>query len=496
MVDIPLEIWFNIAHFIPAQDLLRLMSLNRVFFYVAMDIRYKGVTIPTKTGTESKQLLTRLSDPFVSSRVRHLSLVLYAKPQSMVPNPGRFMYLRTTHGQQSITDTVMFFRLGQQISPTHPQSPDFEDLLGEFIAGSSDFSNINGFTIKTWYMPSAYNLSAIYSSIWSAFGSKLQKLCLEGNLEHYRLLVDSRPSLPVLKELNIDFDRNSFHHGRIANNALSDIITFLNGLSSHLEVLRIRSWFALDISDLLAPLPIFPKLVHLEVNVTFMSCRDPAGLQNFIYHLSHTVRKINLRINPSQSFVNSLAFQPSTRWFLTCVEDDECFSQLRTIDIYLIPTIGNGLMDIAAAFIRRASSSLGELGIHERNLSEDDAMLLIDALSGCTTIRSLHLSVLNITIELIDKLASSTPGLQRLWISVEGAFDNAEAEGGHATFLRELQTRSYPDWKLEDLSVMQNKFRLREVNHDTMMAFSRSIPSLFSFFGNGHIDRTATSGDI
>ncbi|PPQ81012.1 hypothetical protein CVT25_014520 [Psilocybe cyanescens] len=493
MVDIPLEIWFNIAHFIPAQDLLRLMSLNRVFFYTAMDIRYKGVTIPTKTGTESKQLLTRLSDPFVSARVRHLSLVLYAKPQSMVPNPGRFMYLRTVNGQQSITDTLMFFRIAHQFSPSHPQSPDFEDLLGEFVAGSSDFSNINGFTIKTWYMPSAYNLSAIYSSIWSAFGPKLQKLCLEGNLEHYHLLVDSRPSLTGLKELQIDFDRNSFHHGQNSGNSLNDIVTFINSLSPHLEVLRIRSWFALDISDLLAPLAVFPKLVHLEVNVTFMSCKDPVGLQNFIYHLSHTIRKINLRINPSQSFINSPSFHPSSRWFLTCVEDDECFSQLRMIDIYLGPTIGNGLMDIAAAFIRRASSTLGELGIHERNLNADDAKLLIDGLSECTTINALSFSILNMTVDLVDQLASSVPGLRRLWISVDGAFDSAEVEGHNATFLRELQTRSYSDWKLEDLSIMQNKNRTQEVDHDIMLAFARSIPSLFSFFGNGHMDRTATA---
>ena len=52
------------------------------------------------------------------------------------------------------------------------------------------------------------------------------------------------------------------------------------------------------------------------------------------------------------------------------------------------------------------------------------------------------------------------------------------------TFVQDLGTRSYTNWKLEDLTIWQNG---QEADSDVMLAFARSVPSLTSFFSNGHM---------
>jgi hypothetical protein len=45
MADIPPEIWALIAQYLPEKDVIRLMSVNRLFFTLAMDERYKVFSV-------------------------------------------------------------------------------------------------------------------------------------------------------------------------------------------------------------------------------------------------------------------------------------------------------------------------------------------------------------------------------------------------------------------------------------------------------------------
>lgn len=42
-MNIPVEIWLNIARFIPLDELLHLYSVNHVLFNIAMDARYRTI---------------------------------------------------------------------------------------------------------------------------------------------------------------------------------------------------------------------------------------------------------------------------------------------------------------------------------------------------------------------------------------------------------------------------------------------------------------------
>jgi hypothetical protein len=45
MIDIPVEIWLQIAQYLPGSTLRNLYSLNRVFYHLAMNERYRVVLL-------------------------------------------------------------------------------------------------------------------------------------------------------------------------------------------------------------------------------------------------------------------------------------------------------------------------------------------------------------------------------------------------------------------------------------------------------------------
>ena len=60
MTNIPPEIWFHIAKFIPHEDLRDLLGVNSVFFNIAMDIRYRELVISTRTTDQDIKTLKRM----------------------------------------------------------------------------------------------------------------------------------------------------------------------------------------------------------------------------------------------------------------------------------------------------------------------------------------------------------------------------------------------------------------------------------------------------
>lgn len=45
MVDLPYDLWYQIAQFIPRRELRNLYSVNRTLYDIAMDERYKLINV-------------------------------------------------------------------------------------------------------------------------------------------------------------------------------------------------------------------------------------------------------------------------------------------------------------------------------------------------------------------------------------------------------------------------------------------------------------------
>ena len=52
------------------------------------------------------------------------------------------------------------------------------------------------------------------------------------------------------------------------------------------------------------------------------------------------------------------------------------------------------------------------------------------------------------------------------------------------TFFEALKHRRYDKWKLKDITIWQGG---QEMDDEAMHALARSIPSVTSFFGHGHL---------
>ena len=245
-----------------------------------------------------------------------------------------------------------------------PQRPTFSDVIKIIISCTPHFANINDLTIDSWDLPPSYDLKDFFVAIWTSFGSNLRCLSLGGNLEGYRVLIESQPNLQKLKELHLEFTNNLF---RVDNDEdariLVDVIPpFINALKGNLHSLKVWSWANLDISDFFKRLDALPALECINVRMAFnRSLRDPSGLKALLCQSSPTLREVSLRLNPAGLPMNPVREEPLSLWLAECIADEQCFAHLTQFDIY--PTSKQIGMDFLLALLESACRGLNKVGL-------------------------------------------------------------------------------------------------------------------------------------
>ncbi|KAF8910581.1 hypothetical protein CPB84DRAFT_1764057 [Gymnopilus junonius] len=496
MLDIPPEIWHYIASFVPDEELCHLLGVNSVFFAIAMDLRWKEVSIMTRNTSEAMRILKRLSDPFIANRLQRLVLRLtHVKERNTTGSQESAKDFKHLRQQFHLTINRVFkvFRKDHS-SPeadlsndfTKPLGrPTFSDVISSIISASPHFRNIHDLTIDSWDLPPSYDLKDLFTAIWSSFGANLCRLSLGGNLEGYRVLIESQPNLEKLREFHVEFTNNLF---RVDNDMDVKILVelvapFINRLNGNLHSLRVWSWANLDLSAFFARLEVLPVLEYLNIRMAFnKALTNPAGLKNLLCGCSTTLQRLDLRLNPAGLPMNPVWEEPLSLWLTECLADERCFAHLRQLDIY--PTNKQVGMDFLQSCIHRTSKTLTHLTVRDRYFQPTELVLVVDSAATCAELKSLRLNVWRLDATLFDLLAKKVPEIRMLWLSVGEALSNNDHGGLGHTFLQELKQRSYANWKLKDISIWQGG---QEVDDDTMLALARSIPSLSSFFGTGHM---------
>lgn len=472
MANIPPEIWFNIAKFMPRGDLRNLLELNSVFFNIAMDIRYREIVICTRTTDRHIRILKRLNDPLVACRVYRLLLRL--------THVRKAININASTSKHRLRHTITRLFGGSQSPRPRPINVASTDLLNEIMKIAHKFVNVRELYIDLLNPPPLYDLPPLYSSFWSAFEPKLYILTLRGTLEDFRTLIHSNPPLDALQELRVEFARSSLD-GKDADRAIlmNILLPFINNLAPHLLSLRLWSWAFLDLSSFFLQLAPFPGLKTLNVRTPFnQAFSDASGLKDLICNSSGTLRRVDLRLNPTGSVDPSIE-EPLSRWLLECISDERFLSHLQVLDIY--PTTMVAGMEFLLRCIQRTSKDLVELTLRDRYLQGREVNAVIDAASSCSNLTYLKMNIRTLDVAVIDLLALKLPQIDRLWLSVG---DNVSNYSLVDEFIRDLSTRLYTNWKLDDIAIWQNG---QEAENDIMLAMSRSIPSLTSFFSNGHM---------
>ncbi|KAH9484101.1 hypothetical protein JR316_0003581 [Psilocybe cubensis] len=499
MVDIPPEIWYRIALFVPDEELCHLLGVNNVFFDLAMNLRWREVAIETRSTIEAMHILKRLSDPYVAGRLHHFRLRLtHVKAKHTRGNSNRdrgkdFKQLK----QHFYLIINRVFKIKHRVSNEiniaaverlDPQSsrPTFSDVVNAIVAATPYFVNVRELTIDSWDLPPSYgNLETLFSSFWTSFGENLQCLSLGGNMEGFRVFIESNPRFKRIQTLRIEFTNNVFRVDREKDTAiLVDIVVpFINELKASLHMLQVWSWANLDLSFFFQRLSVPPLLNHLNIRMAFNKVSDPSGLKHLLCEGAKTLERVDLRLNSSGLPFNHTSEESLGRWLSLCTEDPRCFANLRYLDIYPTNTLVG--TDVLLTSIIRSSGTLAHLTIRDRYFHLPEATLVLEAASRCRNLTHLRMNVLRLNVPLLDLLSVYVPSITNLWLAVGEAFNNNENAGIGQNFFHELQQRRYMDWKLKDLSISQGG---HDVDRETLEAIANSIPSVSSFFGRGHMD--------
>ncbi|EDR10069.1 uncharacterized protein LACBIDRAFT_318019 [Laccaria bicolor S238N-H82] len=490
-VDIPTEVLLHVSKYIPDDTLKEMLAVNRVFYDLAMNLRYGDMLIATRKINTLKHLV-RLQYPEVAQRVRRLEIRLSlmkpkGKEEHAPESPGSVHTIR-----QTLNEALRLLRPrgkgAKRRSPPHlnEKRDPFTVVINELSTAFPLMTNVQELLIDSWDLPPQYDLHPFLSSAWASFGSKLHTASLCGNLEGYRVLIESNPPFAALKHLRMEFTNNLFRVDLDADRAiLVDIVApFVCRLGPQLESLKVWSWMVLDLSAFFLNIGPFERLEYLNVRTAFNRAfrEDAGGLKRVLCGSSKTLKRVDLRLNPSGSAIDPTSEGPLGTWLLECLEDERCLAGACALDVY--PTNLNlpSGMDILLKCVERTREQLTELVVRDRYLNPEEIGDLLEALRGCRGLTYLRLNVWRMNVSLFDVMAVKAPGLRRLWLSVGDAVSN-DPSASLENLRNEIQTRRFTEWKIEDLTIWQGG---AEIDGDTMKALAKSIPSVNSFWGTGH----------
>ncbi|KIM39936.1 hypothetical protein M413DRAFT_29090 [Hebeloma cylindrosporum] len=467
MIDVPPEIWLQIAHFIP-DELLgtpQLMAVCRTFFELRLDARWNNVVILTSGVHHPTKLLERISEPIITRRVRRLMLFLHLEEQAFhsrgYKKPLPRFWRKFVHAFHDLSKEL-------RRSPVAPRKiRTFDDVLDAILALSPNFSALQELMVDCWNLPSSPLLSKFLTNLWVPIQANLRILSFGGNLHEYRILIESKPDFQALKELQIDFNSRNRITQQFSDRVtlLEVVVPFVQALKPQLESLRVSSSATLEFSAFFTQLGPFPALDVLDIHRYYNFCPIQAEtLQHAV-----TLKPFTLQII-------------SNRRLVQCFMDSQCLSHLQTLTIEEGAATG---LKVIQRFIQRASVTLEEICIETRYLQISEAITIIKALSLCPNLISLKMNATQLTVQLLNLLASHLPRLRRLSISCQ-----ERRRSGWLydySFFYVLKNYSHIHWALKDLS-LYGPSSSQPFDNETMHTIALQIPSLDSFFGRGHMN--------
>ncbi|KAG6832780.1 hypothetical protein H0H92_009398 [Tricholoma furcatifolium] len=377
MLSLPVEIWLHVATFLPSSSIDELLGLNRLFFDLAMDARYGDIQFDKVTSKALKTLSQLRSYPTIARRVRNLTVffdeVVRARENS--PTPRSYS---PTAPLQKLKSSLLHLNFRPSKSIKGPPT-SFREFLEELMALFPTMINITFFHVYACQnLYKDYDLPKFFSAAWSGFGRSIRTLLLGGNLESFKVMLGTQPTLPALRDLRLEF---------------TDI----------LHTLILRAAFNRSFAE------------------------DSSGLTEVLYQVSPTLKDLSLRLAPTGSrLLNPDSDLILSRWFSATVISNERFSTgLRSIDIYA-PATDAGL-DSLIICIGRSAATLERLNVRDRFLFAPEITRILSAFHSQPNLTFLRLNVRELPVELLDLLAKTFPNLKTLEL---------RAADGHPTPVR------------------------------------------------------------
>ncbi|KAJ6576571.1 hypothetical protein DFH09DRAFT_1311239 [Mycena vulgaris] len=241
---------------------------------------------------------------------------------------------------------------------------------------------------------------------------------------------------------------------------VNSVAPFINSLAPQLQALKIWSWSTLDLSALFINLGIFPQLREFHLRAPFNKAfPDATGLTKLLEDNSATLNTVELRLNPAGSAMDPSSEQQLGQWFASHESHPSVLVNLKTLRMY--PTTLSSGFDALVMYTERSADSITTLAVKDRYLDLYEVEALIAPVAH----------------------RHADDGLQSLRLNVRVGGSHPRRAATELSFTG-MHTHSFMSWKLRDIGVWQGG---SEVPSGTMRLLADCIPSVQSFWGNGHM---------
>ncbi|KAJ7186996.1 hypothetical protein C8R46DRAFT_1184764 [Mycena filopes] len=482
---VPFEIWLQIADLIGPAYSNSLYGVNRSWFEIVMNARYRVLDL-TALNQEVLFRLSRLKDPRVANRVRILSISGLVLQKSL---------LSTIMGQkvefpmdrQALSILNRRIRALDVVDVLNPQV----HLISNVVSGS----NVTEYSVKWDVREGIQSDELIHASLqaaildvaWPAFGSTLKKLFVVTRPERFQAVLSSDIHLGCLEELHLELLHAS-NGGQSIADFRDHISAFFTRVNLNLAALTIQSSSNLDLSTLFDRLPLFTHLRELSLHI-FLDhgvLSDPSGLESFFGASSLKLRHLTLCLYHA-------AVSSAERDLPTLALARARIPTLETLDINFgmpHPVLIDTLLHELHGVFTSARTTLTTVTLQGIALSYPDlaALTSLFAVEG-QALQSLTVSMHTLTAPHIDTLAQNAPhicALGIIFMRLSLAPDGAPAPESlcRENFATEMRARRYPAWKLADISIWHRSKSVDTSRWDLVSPFSACVPSISTFFGH------------
>ncbi|KAJ7485096.1 hypothetical protein B0H11DRAFT_1150229 [Mycena galericulata] len=431
--------------------------------------------------------LPLLKDPGIAKRVRHLSISGLALQNSLLSTitSQRVIFPMNRHALSILNRRIRGLDvttvLNTQVS-----------LISEVLTGLnlvSEYSVKWNFRegIQSGEVVHASLQAAILNIAWTTFGATLRKIHVSVRPERFHAVLSSDVRLQQLEEFHLEL----FHtaNGTHSLGIQEHISTFFARVNLRLETLSIQSSSNLDLSCLLHQLPTFKHLrrlfLHIFLDHSVLS--DASGLEAFFAHSALKLRHLTLAlyhaaVSSAERVLPSLAM---ARAHIPCLEILEINFGMPH------PGLAPTLLHELHALFDGARSTLHTVILEGIALSYADLKTATSVFTDRDTgdpLRSLTLSVLTLTAAHIDTLAKNVPRISALgiiftYLSISPDGPPVLESECRTNFTTELRERTYPDWKVRDISIWHHTRSVDSSRWDLVSPFVACVP-VTRFFGH------------
>ncbi|KAF8067925.1 hypothetical protein FPV67DRAFT_1494253 [Lyophyllum atratum] len=434
VADLPAELWREVASHLPPECLRKLCSINRVFFELAMDEKYRDVYF--EYSLEFTKLLKELSYPLAAQRVRSLHIWPH-----MIPR---------LHAGYSWAGK--FEKLFQRIHWAARTKKSYKQVLRIITS----LSGVTSLSIGVWgtYRPTASGeFLPIFHAARDTFGHNLRHLALEIRSDDYHHILSPTTTFPKLEALEITFAWTSY-----TVDTSSDLCDFLGPfVNNHHPTLCFLSLAApqrrcnFDLSNFLLQLRQFPYLNNFSIFHHFTSIRQSInlGLTHILSLHADQLRELSLRfVGPIQHLTTPTIDELHGQGYFMVQ-----LPKLESLSVWLEPF--PEIIRISQ-YLHQFKSSLTSLTLGYKCLSFHDVKTIVTTFADEDQIRSLTISVKFLSPCLLKLLATTMPSLDTLILShADSELSSDHSDRSPSPILFQKTVRELADscvgWKLRKL---------------------------------------------